>query len=263
MIEVHIETLRIFAVIAILLTGLAGGVLSRLMSAGTRSERLLSLGNAFAGGVFLGAGVIHMLPDARDGFAAIQGTSDYPWYALVCTCGFLLILFLEKVCLPNQHGHELRVEGANQSLLQPYVLMMVLSLHSIITGIAFGTESTVAQASVILIAVLAHKGTAAFALGVSMVRTGTDRGRFIRLIAFFSCMTPLGIILGRIAMTAMSDKGARVFEALFDALAAGTFIYVAVIDILGEEFAHPDRRWLKLGAVSLGLGLMAVVAIWT
>jgi len=258
-----IETLRICAFVAILVTGMTGGILARMLSASARSERLLSLGNAFAGGVFLGAGIIHMLPDARNGFAAIQGQSGYPWFALTCTIGFLLILFLEKVCIPHQHGHDLPADGGSHSALQAYVLLLVLSIHSIITGVALGTESTIAQASVILIAVLAHKGTAAFALGVSMVRAGSDRGRFIRLIAFFSFMTPLGIILGRIAMTMMTGRDAQVFEAVFDALAAGTFLYVAVMDILGEAFERPDRRWVKFGAVTLGLGLMALVAIWT
>ena len=35
------------------------------------SEMVFTMGNAFAGGVFLGAGIIHMLPDAREGFFTV------------------------------------------------------------------------------------------------------------------------------------------------------------------------------------------------
>ena len=249
---------------AILGVGLGGGLLARVCAAGPRSAQLFSLGNAFAGGVFLGAGLIHMLPDARAGFSQLLGSHDYPWFAVAAAAGFLVILFLERVCA-GQTGHTHVAPGTDmpERLLYPYVLMLVLSLHSVITGIALGTETTIAQAVVILIAVLAHKGTAAFALGVSMLRAHLPPGRFARMIAMFALMTPAGIVLGCGAMRILSGRTEQAFEALFDALAAGTFLYVAVVDILGEEFAHHVDRWLKFLLVLLGLGLMALVAIWT
>lgn len=148
-------------------------------------------------------------------------------------------------------------------LLYPYVLLLVLSVHSVITGIALGTETRIVQASVILIAVLAHKGTAAFALGVSMLRTGMERRRFTRMIFLFSSTTPLGIILGIGVISLVTGRAAQGFEALFDALAAGTFLYVAVVDIIEEEFSKSHNQWIKFGLVAAGLGMMALVAIWT
>ncbi len=52
-------------------------------------------------------------------------------------------------------------------------------------------------------------------------------------------------------------------QPVFDALAAGTFLYVAVVDIIEVEFSHHQNQWLKFGLVALGLGVMAIVAIWT
>jgi hypothetical protein len=81
-----------------------------------------------------------MLADAQEGFKNLTG-SDYPYYALVCCSGFLLILFLEKVLV--QHGHI----SENASLLNgkpvlyPYILMIVFSVHSVITGIALGDDT--------------------------------------------------------------------------------------------------------------------------
>ena len=72
-----VETFKIIALVAILITGIAGGLLSRILSAGKKSELVFTMGNAFAGGVFLGAGVIHMLPDAREGFEALLGEVEF------------------------------------------------------------------------------------------------------------------------------------------------------------------------------------------
>lgn len=49
------------------------------------------------------AGLIHMLADAQEGFKSFR-TSDYPWYAVVCCAGFLLILSLEKVLIRRDHS---------------------------------------------------------------------------------------------------------------------------------------------------------------
>jgi zinc transporter ZupT len=46
-------------------------------------------------------------------------------------------------------------------------------------------------------------------------------------------------------------------------LAAGTFIYVAVLDIIEEEFSIPGNELLKFISIVLGLGLMALLAVWT
>lgn len=58
-----------------------------------------------------------------------------------------------------------------------YALLIVLSIHSIIAGMALGTETAIVGAVVILVAILAHKGTEAFALGVSLLRGGLSLRR--------------------------------------------------------------------------------------
>ena len=257
-----INGFKVVALVLILLTGLGGGFLARWISKARHSEAFFSLGNAFAGGVFLGAGLIHMLPDAQSGFAAIAGGSDFPWFAVVCCLGFLAILFLDNVLVRAAHQDVLATTRTDGTLYS-YVLMLILSIHSIITGIALGTESRIAQALVILIAVMAHKGTAAFALGVSLVHGGIARRRMIALIALFSCMTPVGIALGIGCMQLLSGRAAQVFEAGFDALAAGTFLYVAVLGILHKEFAKSSLIGAKFVLVLAGLTVMAIVAVWT
>jgi len=260
-----LTTFKLVAFVAIFLVGLAGGALARTLAAGRRSELLFSLGNVFAGGVFLGAGLIHMLPDAQEGFSDILPDSEYPWFAVACALGFLSILFLEQVLFRRDHHDASTFAGTARGhrMLYPYILMLTLSIHSVITGIALGTEDRITQAVVILIAVLAHKSTAAFALGISLLRNQIPTRRAAALIGIFSLATPLGILLGALFMRMLSGRAEGLFEAVFDALAAGTFLYIAIVDILDEELGRRKALGLKFSFALLGFAIMALVEIWT
>ena len=46
------------------------------------------------------------------------------------------------------------------------------------------------------------------------------------------------------------------------AACAGTFIYVAFMEVLPRELSCADHRLTKLGMLILGFGLMSLLAIW-
>ncbi len=261
--KMNLLLFKYIAITGIFLTGIIGGLSARKVAESAQSELLFSVGNSFAGGVFLGAGLIHMLPDAQSAFSII-GNNRYPWSVLICCLGFLLILFLEKVLLNREHAVEKQHPSSGESMtLYPYILMLVLSVHSLITGIALGTEKVVTQALIILLAVVAHKGTAAFALGVSLLRNRIPMKHAVLMLVSFSLMTSIGIALGMGLIKFLSANTALLFEGLFDALAAGTFLYIALLDILNDEFSQNQRLYLKFCMVALGFSVMAIVAIWT
>ncbi len=68
---------------------------------------VLSLGNAFSGGVFLCVGLLHLLPEAAENMDKlnISLNEELPIVYLVALCGFLLIFFIEKILL-NSGGSE-------------------------------------------------------------------------------------------------------------------------------------------------------------
>jgi len=269
--------LKIAAIVLVFGAGMLGGLLPWGVAATSRSQTYLGWGNAFAGGVLLAAGLIHLLGDAAGGFLDIWPNVDYPWAFTVAAGAFLLILGIERVLprvsrLPVGSAQfasgdveaDSIVAAAEDAKSYPYLLLLTLSIHSIIAGMALGAQQTVAGFVVIVIAILAHKSAAGFALGVSLHRVGTGLARARSLIIGFAVMTPIGIILGTGISALLDSTGEQVFEALFDAIAAGTFIYIASLDIIREEFLPPrtDRRIKWLWA-AIGLTLMAVVAIWT
>jgi solute carrier family 39 (zinc transporter), member 1/2/3 len=258
----NIILFKITAFLAVLFTGLGGGLLALRVGSMRNSQKIFSLGNAFAGGIFLGAGLLHMFPDARDSFKTILGSYDFPWVSLICACGFLLILFIEKVAT---RGHDDLVqvgEATSHGRFTPYILAVVLSIHSLIAGIALGTEDIIAKAFIILLAIVAHKGSAVFALSVNLTKEGVNGKQLGKIITLFSFMTPAGIILGVLLTAFLKGKAEVMVEGVFDALAAGTFLYVAFIDIIEEEFSVAIDRGKKFILLTFGLGVMAVLAVF-
>lgn len=249
---------KILAVVVIFFVGVSSG-LSPLRFGVSKGEQLLfSIGNSFAGGIFLGAGLLHLLPD---GIELLSGVSDYPLALLLAATSLGLLLFLEKVVFIEGEARDL--ENIDKSAFEPYLLALILSIHSFIAGAALGIERTILASTVLFIAIIAHKGGAAFALGISMVRGGILKRRHIKVILLFSIMTPLGIFLGSVLAKGFGSNTGQILEGVFDSLAAGTFLYVAVLDIIEEEFSISGNELLKFLSIIVGLGLMAMLAIWT
>ena len=253
--------IKLGAAVAIFLAGLVGGFFAIRLTQSKSREALTGLANTFAGGVFLGAALMHMLPDARAKFEELAIEAEYPLFALTAAAGFLFVLMLDKVIVPA--GPRVSGELAGRGAIYPYLLMLTLSIHSVITGIALGLEDHIVSAAAIILAVLAHKSTAAMALAISFNRESIPQNRTRNLLWMFYLMTPLGVVMGTFWSTLLEGWEEALFEGIFDALAAGTFLYIAIVDILTEEFLSGHHRWSLFIATILGFAIMALVAVWT
>ena len=88
-------TIKIVAVLSILAVGIAGGIIPLLAARQHGSRRFLSQGNSLAaGGIFLGAGFIHLLPEAGEAF---EETFEYPLAPLLAAAGVGLLLLIDRV----------------------------------------------------------------------------------------------------------------------------------------------------------------------
>ena len=105
-------------------------------------------------------------------------------------------------------------------------------------------------------AIVIHKGTAALALGISLVKTFPNDFRLCRILIFiFSLATPLGIGIGML----VADSG-DVTTVIFNSLAAGSFVYIACSEVIVEEFSIPGNRFIKLLVFLLGAGI--ITCLW-
>ncbi len=250
-------TFKLISMAVIFLTGLGGGVAPLRIEHSKSSAKIFSLSNLFAGGIFLSAGFVHMLGDANSNLDPLNFA--FPIVPGLCIAAILLILFLERVVLTGDDIGE-QAKGKD---FAPYMLVIILSVHSIIAGISLGAETSLSDTIIIFIAIIAHKGSAAFALGVSMARAQFPAAKLRKIIALFSLSTPLGILLGSVISQWLTGQSVVIFEGVFDSLAAGTFIYVATFEIIAEEFENRENRWGKFGLLFIGAAFMAMLALWT
>ncbi len=254
--------IKLASMLLIFVVGYQGGIAAIRVSRSARADQFFALGSIFGAGVFLGASLIHVLPDAASNFSSVFPAMDYPLPFMIAAAGFILIMFVDRA------GHyflerqtNAKAEGTSHDLA-PYILLLVLSFHSIIAGASLGAERTVAGSIVLLVAIFAHKGSAAFALGVSLVRSRALQAKTQKLIIFFSIMTPLGVLIGAGINHFLEDRAGQITEGVFDALASATFIYVATIEIIGPEFKGHQNLFTKFACLIAGLAIMALVAIW-
>jgi len=210
------------------------------------------MGEALAAGVFLGAGLLHMLPEADSGFK-LAG-SHYPWAFMLAGAMFLVLLLFEHVG-QELHAHEKSKIGF------AVLAMIMLSIHSFLAGAALGLTHIAAVTLVIMIAILAHKWAASFALAIRLVQSQLSLSVALLLFAIFALMTPLGIIVGNTVSHGLVRH--QFIEPVCASLASGTFLYLGTLHGL-KQAVMVDKccnLWRFIW-VLIGFVLMAVIAIW-
>ncbi|CAE8720995.1 unnamed protein product [Polarella glacialis] len=138
------------------------------------------------------------------------------------------------------------------------LLMLSLSLHSLLEGLSLGAAKE-SRTRDLFMAILAHKGVAAFSVGVAWQPTCPSVWRYIVAMVWFAAVTPIGIFMGH----AVEDSPSG---AVLTALSAGTFLYVGLVEV------NPGVRAPLLpgaGAVAqalacvAGFTAMGLLALWT
>ncbi|MYG13897.1 MAG: hypothetical protein F4171_14070 [Gammaproteobacteria bacterium] len=236
-----LPAIKFIAAASILAIALIGGAIPMAAARYQSSQRFFSLGNAFAGGLFLGVGFIHLLPE---GIEQLGEVVDYPLGALLAALGLGALLLIDRVLFDGRHVPPDSGTAQGQSIY-PLVLLLLLSIHSIITGLSLGLESHASTAIILALGIVLHKGSEAFALMVSTISANFAANRRNALLGVFAAMTPVGILAGMLGSSVLHGDAAALVEGSFNALAAGTFIYIAILDIIDEEFSKRDARMAK------------------
>ena len=95
----------------------------------------------------------------------------------------------------------------------PYILLIALSLHAFIAGMALGLTTEDKEIVVTFIAIISHKATAAISLGISLIKSGVKRAQYFRLILLFSFTTPLGVLTGLFVGKAAGSSAVEIASA--------------------------------------------------
>lgn len=244
------------AALLIFLIGIIGAAYPLKKRHVPRQTESIKLGESLASGIFLGATFFHMLPEAIQLCKNSLPHMTFPIAETICVFGFLLMLTLEGLshsCSKLQSKHSI-----------PYILALILIIHAITEGIALGMGATLAETSMLLIAILVHKASESFALCVTLLRHQLPTQHTIMILIFFALMTPLGIAGGAtINLMTLIDNG-QLLAGIFNAFAAGTFLYISTLHHAHFHDHEKDSRGLlELFSLLFGAFSMGLIALWT
>ncbi len=248
-----LSLLKILAAIAILIVAAIAGWLPFHRRFSSLKGLDFPRGEALASGVFLGAALIHMLSDSANQFQQLN--IHYPLAFFLAGLSFLILLLLEHF------GSEISHHGKKNSASIAIISFVMLSIHSLFAGAALGLSHYLGTVILILIAILAHKWAAGFALAIQLNKSTLSQTKRILYFTIFALMTPLGIVLGQ---GLASTTGAYPFiEPVLLAIASGTFLYIGTLHGLKRSVMVERCCNLKdFSFVIIGFLLMALVAIW-
>ncbi|MFT4694392.1 MAG: zinc transporter 1/2/3 [Francisella sp.] len=244
---------QITVLLVILVVTAVSGIFPFVKKASMPAGFKFPAGDALANGIFLGAGLIHMLGDSANDFADLH--IDYPFPFLIAGITILFFLLIEHV------GGALSKNNKGNLSFIAIMATIMLSIHSFFEGAALGLSEELSVAFVIFVAIIAHKWAASFALAININKTNLKFIARIMLFSIFVMMTPLGILFGQAAQNYVSNP---FIEPVFTAIAAGTFIYMGTLHGLDRSILIKDCCNTKQYTfVMIGFAIMAIVAIWT
>lgn len=144
-----------------------------------------------------------------------------------------------------------------QALATPVLLAATLGVHSLLEGVGIGVQQEIASSLGIVLAVVAHKGFAGFALGQLFLTAGASLRAAAPGLAVFALATPLGVGIGLLVNSLVVSPWVDIVSV---GLASGTFILVSLLEILlpAMEVGRGEigRRW-RWAAFLLGVALFA------
>jgi len=212
------------------------------------SDRQLHLFVGFGAGVFLGAVFFHLIPETM---------ADQPELLtnIMILNGFMLVLFVERVLVRHTH-HDCDDLSKHRHQVVGLSAFIGLSIHSLTAGFALSAGLVEPRiALVIFLAIISHKTVAAFSLATVFKLSGISNRQALILLFIFSLSTPLGALLALPLLHTLRD----IHFTIPTALAAGSFIYVATMDLLPEAFHDTNKRFGPFLALSLGIFAMLMV----
>ncbi|CAN5882382.1 ZIP family metal transporter [soil metagenome] len=278
-----IAPLALFCLAIVLASLLGGGLPLVTVLTHTRLQVYLSL----AAGAMLGAAFFHMLPEAVE----IGSASILPWAAAGLLTMFLLERFFSfhhhepPARSTDQQGESHRGHGpghshapgqdhastAQGSQLHWGAAAFGLAVHTLTGGVAlasavasdYATRGGLGAASWgVFLATVIHKPADALTIVSLMLHNGPSRAITHLVNLGFALMLPLGVLLFWLGAWGLDHDQSLPITAAALAFSAGTFLCIALSDLLPElQFHSHDRVKLSL-ALLAGIALMAAASFW-
>ena len=148
------------------------------------------------------------------------------------------------------------------------LLIVALCFHSVFEGLEIGISDTKADVWKALWTISLHKIVAAIAMVIALLRMIPERPLLsCASYAFaFGISSPIGVAIGIVIDQTTQGGVADWIFAISMGIACGVVVYVSITHLLrgykSQKTSSVDTQFHKLLAVTLGLGVIAVVMIW-
>jgi len=229
---------------------LAGGAASVLLAAAVSYSLLTAWVPrmvSYSVGVLLGVAFLSLLPEA------FEKPADAEKLFGVVLAGLLAFFLLEKAAL-WRHGHDHGDDGTRQ----PSGLLILVgdAFHNFVDGVliaaAFLTDLRLGVTTTL--AVMAHEIPQEVGDFMVLLKAGYGRSRALLLNLAVSLTSVAGGIAGYLML-----EGARAMVQYALLLAASSFIYIAVADLIPDMHRQNSAREI---AWQLGLMTVGIATIW-
>ncbi|HHL0780799.1 TPA: ZIP family metal transporter [Legionella pneumophila] len=211
------------------------------------------IGETLATGVFLGAALLHMLPESNTLFKEMG--YNYPFAFIITGVVFLIFLWFEHLGKELYHHHD--AEHPAFAILA----WAMLSVHSLMLGAALGFTQYNSMIIMLFLAIITHKWAESLAIAIQLNKSSMSTRKSMVFFFFFSLMTPLGIYFGWYFGHGVETHS--LFDPILIAASAGTFLYLGTLH--GLERCVMVERCCNLSDFSfviIGFLLMVSVAIY-
>jgi zinc and cadmium transporter len=249
---------------------------------------------SFSAGTMLGAAFFHMMPEA----VRVGSATTIHWAAFGLLSLFFLERFfsfhhhephahatvtdpgvgcVEKSEQRAHHDHALAhpiattdsIDSLGSGALPWGSAAFGLAIHSLVGGVALASavaadyeiRSGLGKAGLgVFIATVVHKPADALTITSLMLRAGSTRWSALLVNIGFGLMIPAGAIFFALGMGGSHSSTASAWTACALAFSAGTFLCIALSDLLPElQFHSHDRLKLSI-ALLTGFAIMGITA---
>jgi len=261
--------------LVILAVSLFGGSVPFL---GKVTHSRLQLYLSLSAGVMLGASFFHVMPDAME-----RSKEGFGWWM---TLGVVGLFCIERFIAPHSHEvsstlqmdhqHEPGCEHDHEHRAAPsvsgWMAVLGLTIHTFMNGVGLagsvqhdfesgGLASKVIPGLALFLAIALHKPADALAISTVLSRKGVALNKVKLVQIGFALMVPIGAGAFMLTSGAIEEGLRNQLTGAALAFSAGTFLFIALSDLLPEvQFHRHDRVPLFLALV-LGVLFMGFIAL--
>jgi zinc and cadmium transporter len=228
----------------------------------------LQLYLSLSAGVMLGACFFHIMPDAME----MSGAGFGWWMALGAVGLFCIERFIAPHShevsskLQQEHAHEPGCDHDHEHRAAPtvagWMAVLGLTIHTFMNGVGlagavkYDSETgspgvAILPGLAIFMAIFFHKPADALAISTVLSRKGVTRARLSLVQIGFALMVPVGAAAFMMTSGAIAHELENQLTGFALSFSAGTFLFIALSDLLPEvQFHRHDRVPLTLALIA-------------